>query len=226
MKVSVVIPAYNEEKYLAECLRSLARQTEKADEIIVVDNNSTDKTSAIAKRHHCRVVTESQQGISYARNAGFNAAKGDIIARCDADTVVPPNWIKEIKTQFATYEVDAVGGTALFRDLPLIKTTVYSNLYLEAMKIVQRGRETLVGMNMAITRDIWRRVRGTLEMDNHKVHEDIDLALKIWQIGGKIRYDKSLVVHSSARRLKRKPWSFFIEYPLRTLNTISQADRS
>src|SRR5437763_970821 len=100
MKISVVIPVYNEEKYLHDCLTALQHQTRKADEIIVVNNNSTDSSAQIAEKLGARVVNESKQGMIFARNRGFNEATGDVIARCDADTRVPPDWLEKIEHHF------------------------------------------------------------------------------------------------------------------------------
>ena len=75
MKVSVVIPAYNEEKYIVDCLKALSNQTIAPDEVIVVDNNSTDKTASLARQAGAKVITVLEPGITPARTAGFNAAK-------------------------------------------------------------------------------------------------------------------------------------------------------
>src|SRR5476651_2420897 len=104
-RVSVVIPVYNEGKYLAACLDSLMAQKVKADEIIIVDNNSTDDSVEIAKRYPVKVIHEKTQGITPARNSGFNETKYEIIARTDGDTILPVNWIKRIKKTFENSEV-------------------------------------------------------------------------------------------------------------------------
>lgn len=217
MKVSVVIPAYNEEHYLGSCLKALQKQQEPADEIIVVDNNSTDKTAAIAKRFKVRLISEKRQGISYARNAGFNAARSDIIARCDADAEATPNWVKRLKTDFTGGMIDAVGGTV---DFPDLLGTCLTNLFLDITKLLQKGHETTIGQNMAITKKIWHRVSPYVIMDNTQVHEDLDIALWIWAVGGKVIYDKQLVVKGSSRRTFKNPGSFFLEYPIRAIRTI------
>ena len=72
LTISVVIPAWNEEKYIEEALDLIAKQTIQPLEVIVVDNNSVDNTVAIAKRKGARVIKEARQGITPARNAGFN----------------------------------------------------------------------------------------------------------------------------------------------------------
>src|SRR5579871_2615827 len=124
MKVSVVIPAHNEEKTIGKTLESLCHQTISPDEIIVVDNACTDKTAQIAHSFGVRVVREEVQGITTARNRGFNEAKYDIIARTDADSVVSPTWVEQLKKNFENSRVVAVSGPASFGSsfmLPIVK---------------------------------------------------------------------------------------------------------
>ena len=99
--LSVVVPAYNEQDSLGECLGRLTGQLDSITEIIVVDNNSTDGTRAIADDYARRfpavtVLHEAQQGLVFARNAGLDAASCDAIARIDSDTRVPPHWARTI----------------------------------------------------------------------------------------------------------------------------------
>ena len=103
--ISVVIPAHNEEKYIGKCLNSIRKQTFKDYELIVVDNNSTDDTSKIAARYGARVIKETKQGITPARERGFKEAKAEIIARTDADAIVSPNWLKTINHTFKKYSL-------------------------------------------------------------------------------------------------------------------------
>src|SRR3989304_1001389 len=102
--ISIVIPALNEEKYLPDCLMSLKNQDWKGEhEIIVVDNGSTDNTAAIAAAHGARVVPCTRRGVAYARQAGAEQARGDIIVQVDADTVYPPGWLGGIAGHFASH---------------------------------------------------------------------------------------------------------------------------
>ncbi len=220
MKVSVVIPAYNEEKYIAFCLNSLARQSVPPDEIIIVDNNCTDKTADIAgKFSNVRIVRENKQGMIFARNKGFNEAKGDIIARCDADTILPPDWIKKIKANFEERRIDALTGPLVFYESP-VKGLFFVKMYLNIMKYLQHGKEILNGPNMIITKKIWNKVKNKVCLDDKKVHEDIDLAIHILQVNGIIYRDNTLVIQESARRITSNPLSFFGEYPLRMITTL------
>jgi glycosyltransferase involved in cell wall biosynthesis len=221
MKISVIIPAYNEEKYIGKCLTSLVNQQVPADEIIVINNNSTDKTEAIARSFGSRIVREKVQGMIPARNRGFNSAKYGIIARCDADTEVPKDWIKIINRNFKKGNIDALTGPVFFNDSEFLKSTktIPSDIVWKSFKLISRGKKYLIGPNMIITTKIWVKVKDIVETDDKKVHEDIDLSLKIAKVGGRIKYDPSLLVGISARRIKKHPESFFLEYPVRIVKT-------
>ncbi len=220
MKVSAVIIAYNEEKYIAGCLESLINQSEKPDEIIVVDNNCTDKTVAIAKKFPgIRIVKEKKQGMIYARNKGFDSAKYDLIIRIDADSRAPKDWIRDIKKHYKNKKIDALNAPIAFYDLPNpelsnILSAVYNNI---SRKIYQH--ELLCGPSMSLTKNIWKKVRSSVCLKDSDVHEDIDLAIHINHVGGRIGFDKKLVIDISGRRIKHNPVSFFAEYPWRVVKT-------
>jgi peptidoglycan-N-acetylglucosamine deacetylase len=118
--ISVVIPAFNEELLIAECLESLNHQDYSGDyEIIVVDNGSNDNTSQIAQKMGARVIDCPQKGVSYARQAGADAAKGTIVVQADADTIYPLWWLTRIRKQFDAHpEAIAVAGTFIYRKPP------------------------------------------------------------------------------------------------------------
>jgi len=220
MKVSVVIPAYNEEKYIRKSLGSVMNQKVEADEIIVVNNNSRDRTEEIALKMGAKVVREPIQGMTPARNRGFDTAQHEIIARIDADVIVPTNWIKQIKKSFENKNYDAFTGPVTFNDLFAKPTsTLPSKIYLESLRVFSRGNRYLIGPNMILKRNIWLKVRKTVNLDDSKVHEDIDLSLKIIKAGGRIGFDPDLIVQISARRIKKHPESFFLEYPARMIKT-------
>jgi peptidoglycan/xylan/chitin deacetylase (PgdA/CDA1 family)/GT2 family glycosyltransferase len=117
--ISIVIPALNEEKFLPDCLNSLKQQTYRGEsEIIVADNGSTDSTATIAERYGARVVTaNTQKNVFYARQAGADAAHGDIIIQADADTIYPATWLQKIAERFAKNpEAAAVAGRFYYRE--------------------------------------------------------------------------------------------------------------
>jgi glycosyltransferase involved in cell wall biosynthesis len=200
MKVSVVIPSYNEEKVIGRCLNALTNQTVKADEIIVVDNNCHDQTVKIAQKFPVRIIKETKQGISYARNAGFNAAKHEIIGRIDADTTVFPNWVEELKKGFTNEQTVAVTGPYRFRGLlmPSLNERFNSFLFINIPRLIHKHYLTY-GSNMGLRRSAWKKVRSQVIMDNRQVHEDWDLAIWLAKIG-KIEFLKELRVEVSPRR--------------------------
>ena len=92
--VSILIPAWNEEKNIARTLSSLSEiKTELPTELIVINNNSTDKTQELLDRCGVKTISEPKQGISFARQAGLEAAKGVYHLCADSDSIYPPGWV-------------------------------------------------------------------------------------------------------------------------------------
>jgi glycosyltransferase involved in cell wall biosynthesis len=208
MKVSVVIPAYNEEGYLGACLNSLMKQRIKPDEIIVVNNNSTDRTVEIASKYPVRIVNEEVQGMIAARNRGFTEAKYDVIARTDADSIVPSDWIKKIHKHFEDPHLAGLSGPPSYYELPEVITETYRvsadaifKSYIKILTQVLR-HPCLFGPNMALRKDSWDKIKDDVCTDDKKVHEDIDLAIHLATVG-KIVYDPKLTVKTSFRRWKK-----------------------
>jgi glycosyltransferase involved in cell wall biosynthesis len=216
MKVSVVVLAHNEEKYIEKCLQSLIDQEEKPDEIIVVDNNSRDKTVEICKKFPVRIVREKTPGIIAARNKGFNSALYDVIARCDADSIAPPDWIKRIKENFSVNNISALSGPVKFYDLP-VKSVVFSNGYSTVAKRIYKNH-VLIGANMVLRKTAWSKIKKEAAAKDSHVHEDVDITMLVGKIGN-IGFDKKMIMLTSARRIKRRPHSFFVQYPVRLLKT-------
>lgn len=219
MKISVIVPTFNEEKYIGPCLEALLNQKTKADEIIVVDNNSTDNTTSIVQKYPVTLLYEKTQGITPARNTGFNSTSSDILARCDADTIVFPDWIEKIKHNFSTREIIGLTGPAYFYDLPFRTALrkIHSFFYFKMFeKMLHHGN--MFGSNMAIARFAWEKVKNEVCLDDHRVHEDMDLSHHLAPYG-KIYFDPTLIVSISGRRITQHPFSL-IEYPYRGMTSI------
>ena len=218
--ISVVIPVFNEEKYLPQCLASLKKQTYQPLEIIVVDNNSTDKTGQIAKSFGARVIFEPNQGITWARQAGFKKAKGEIIARLDADSFAPPSWLNSIVEIFKKHpKIAAATGVPYYYDLPLILQPVINivpQIWLRIGKLLM-GHYQLFGPCCSIKADIVKKVKN-INFDP-KIHEDVALSCLVTPFG-KILYSPKLNTLSSIRVLKRplrKIIPYFLYEPIRTM---------
>lgn len=222
MKVSVVIPAYNEEHYIAKCLDGMMNQLEKPDEIIVVNNNSTDQTVSIAEKYPVRIVDEQEQGMIQARNRGFNEAQYEIIARTDSDTIVPPDWIKKIKETFNDEKIVALSGPLAFYDIPNDLTEIGATQTVKSYFILMKsalGHGCLCGPNMSLRKAVWEKIKTSVCLNNKDVHEDIDLSIHIAPYG-KIKVDNSLVVSASFRRFKRI--ASIIEYSYRVVKSVQK----
>ena len=110
--VSVIVPTYNAEKTIGQCLEALAGQSYPADsyEVIVVDDGSTDGTGDIARRHKIKYIRQENRGPAAARNRGAEEAGGEIILFTDSDCLPDKDWIGEMVKPFADPGVAAVKG--------------------------------------------------------------------------------------------------------------------
>jgi len=138
MSISVIVPAYNEEDYLGETLKSIQRAKEFLlkqraipTEIIVVDNGSTDSTPAIALSSGANVVKETKHNVARVRNAGASFAKGNLMVFIDADTIVPDELLWRINEVMAS---PSCFGGAVDTDYRAAKTLVKT--YLQVWRIL------------------------------------------------------------------------------------------
>jgi glycosyltransferase involved in cell wall biosynthesis len=220
-RVCVVIPALNDSAMLAGCLAALAGQSRLPDEIVVVDNGSTDDTAAVARAAGATVIPEPLRGIFPATAAGFDAALAggaDLIARLDADSVPPADWIEHILREF---DGDA-GLTALsgpgdfYGSTPLIHWAaehLYIGGYIWFVGLLL-GHEPLFGSNLALRATAWRRLRSTVHRGMREIHDDLDLSIHI-EPDMVTRFDRDLRVGVSARPFetfsglaRRVEWAF------------------
>jgi hypothetical protein len=201
--VSVVIPVKDDAPALRRCLDHLAVQTVAPLEVVVVDNGSVDDSAAVAAAYGARVVPEPRPGIPAAAATGYDAAVGDIIARCDADSAPPPDWVERIVRGLERPGVEAVTGTGWFYDLPRGVNRVAQWAYLGTFFVsvyAALGHPALWGSNMAMRSRAWRQVSDAVHRDDPDLHDDMDLAFALGP-GRTIRYDRGLRVGVSARCL-------------------------
>ncbi|HTX44316.1 MAG TPA: glycosyltransferase, partial [Methanocella sp.] len=114
MGISVIIPTYNEEKYIETCLRSLEGQDFSGNyEVIVSDGSSTDRTADIAGRFADRVIVERKDTIAYGRQVGSQAARYHVLAYTDADTFIPSDWLSNLASSLEDGRVVGAHGKLL-----------------------------------------------------------------------------------------------------------------
>lgn len=206
LTLSIIIPVFNDEDHLKHCLDSIQKQTVLPDQVIVVDNNCSDGSIKVAKQHKLvKVVNEPRQSVLYARSKGLNAAKSDILGRIDADTILDKNWVKNVKAIFANKNVAAATGPMHFYDMPFSPGNRFlDHLFKGPLYKYTRKFPFLAGNNMAVRRSAWQKVKQDL-CDDKTIHEDLDIAIHLFQRNMKITYDKTMVAGMSARRYDDAP---------------------
>jgi glycosyltransferase involved in cell wall biosynthesis len=178
-------------------------------EVIVVDNNSTDRTAEIASSYSfVRVINEKRQGVSFANEAGFAAASSELIGRIDADTTLSADWIK-VATDFLDINqgVAAITGKCYFYDFPYrrVASALHASIYHHLQSYIA-GTDILWASNMVIRKRAWEAVRADCHNGNG-INEDIDISLQLKRQGLKIRRITKLTVGVSLRRGDLSPLS-------------------
>lgn len=198
--VSVIIPTFNEENYLPDCLKSIKNQTYRNIEIIVADNGSTDKTKKISSESAARVLNIKDKNLSKVRNEGAKIAKGDILFFLDADSVIENCYIEKMAKQLSKKKIFSHGGICCY-DSKLHNFLWIFNRWFKPHFYTS-------GRNGACIRkkDFWE-IGGYDEKINPlngEGREDLDLGLKVLKKFGvfSIKYCPYVLIGSSARREK------------------------
>ncbi len=187
---------------MSACLDSIAAQTVLPAEVIVVDNNSTDDTVKNAESYSfVKVLKEKRQGVFFAVRKGFKTAKGDIVGRIDADTILREDWIETVLNKMSAEPTAAITGPVSYYDMPLPRANYWFDHLMRELvyRFAYDKSPFLYGSNLAFRRQIWRKVAGGLCAEQD-IHEDIDLAIHIKEAGGRIVYEKALLSGASGRR--------------------------
>jgi len=200
MKISVVVPTLNEEKYIEKTLRSLKNQDyEKNFEILVPDSRSEDRTRAIAKKF-ARVVDVPKRGFSAGRNAGARVAKGEVILFLDADTIASPNLVSEIAKTFSDKKV--VGATApifpMSQDLRDYLIFWFFNRWVQ--RKIKKGKAEAAGTCLAVRRKAFFEAGEFDETEGSL--EDIEFCSRLRKLG-KFVWMQDAFVLTSPRRIEK-----------------------
>lgn len=200
-----VVPAYNEEEHIKECLKAIQKQKTKLTyEVIVVDNNSKDDTNKIAKSFkNVKTIFEKKQGVGQARRTGTENAKGEIVLHTDADTRVFPDHLEKVYSHFKKNKnLVCLGGQFIFYDAPLYKNILRKILYKPFLLFAQKTSKNTLGPsgnNMAFKNNAYKKTKGFDK--NLKFGEDLDICRKLKK-HGEIKTDLNLKVQTSSRRFK------------------------
>lgn len=194
--VTIVIPAKNEEENIARCLESvnLLEYPAQQMKLIVVDNLSSDKTVEVAQKMGATVVTSNALSVAAVRNAGAKYCESDLIAFLDADTVVPPDWLKVGVSFLKPSDVSAVGFAMR---PPRSGSTWVENVWygLSSLSAAKgtRNVEWLASFNLIVKRDCYQRVKG---FDESLIScEDVDFGYKLNEFSHLVSSDVITVEH-------------------------------
>lgn len=212
--ISVVIPAWNEEKYITKTLNALHRQTlpRKNFEIVVVDNASTDRTANLAHIYGADIIVhEPNKGTNYARQRGIEESTADIVAFLDADCIPPPEWLEKIYTKLTekNHRCAAIAGSYIFHVNPtdslFLAQEIYRWIVMPTMstlfgRLLGRGG-VLIGGNFASYRENFKKING-LDTSFTFFGDDASIAKKFGEIGY-VEFDPLLYVLTSTRRFQR-----------------------
>ena len=207
LRISVIVCAHNEAQYLPACLYSLLAQTRRPDEILVVNNASTDETRAVALQvPHVRVLDEPRKGLVIARETGRRSTSGDVLVYLDADCRAPLNWLSRIEARFESdRNLIALSGPYRFYDWDwwgrlLIRAYDFTLAPATQLlvKHVLRIGTVFYGGNFAVRRQALDWIGGfDTSIEFHG--EDTNLGRRLFAVG-KVGLFHDCYLHTSARR--------------------------
>lgn len=213
VRLSIVVPAYNEADYIGACLQSILEDAASGGndvEVIVVNNASTDATGNVALSYKgVKVIEEPKKGIVCARQAGYLAATGDLIANVDADNVVPRGWTAQVLREFSRNDnLVAFSGPLVYHDLSLLVNFQVRTFYLIGYvtylinHFILRKSGMLQGGNFIVRRAALEAIGGydtTIDFYG----EDTDIARRM-QSEGYVKFTFQLKMYSSGRRMAKE----------------------
>jgi glycosyltransferase involved in cell wall biosynthesis len=211
MHLAFVIPAYNEEALIGKCVESVLAEIKRSGrtdiDVVVVNNNSTDRTAEVAGAYAgVRVVDEKQKGLVSARDGGFRATTAELVANIDGDTIVPAGWLDVV---FSEFEKDdrlvCLSGPYVYYDLSFWNQVLIGMFYgltkliYAVNRYVLRVGSVVQGGNFVLRRDAWIRAGG-FNREIKFYGEDTDVAVRLSKVG-KVKWTFRLQMKTSGRRL-------------------------
>ena len=203
MKITVGIPTYNPGDLLESQLRALLPQLQEGDEIIVLDDCSTENIAGnllarFSDSKQLRIIrNECNSGIAFARNRIACEAKNDYLAFCDSDDIVSSNWLDEMRCALGKHSY--VGGALCIDEInsPYVQRTLKESPTARGLPKWITGERYAVGCNIGVSKQLMQAAGGFDE--NLKGHEDVDFGLRLSRMGYPAYFAEYAVIHYRLR---------------------------
>jgi GT2 family glycosyltransferase len=212
-RISVVVCTYNGSRTIRDCLEGLRRLDYPDREVIVVDDGSTDGTAEIARQYDVRVIRTENRGLSSARNTGWQAATGEIIAYLDDDAYPDPDWLSYLALAFQRSEYVGVGGPNIAPpgDGPIAECVARAPGNPVHVMLSDREAEHIPGCNMAFRRAALEAIGG-FDVQFRVAGDDVDVCWQLRERGWLLGFSPAAVVWHHRRNSVRAYWKQQVGY--------------
>ena len=206
-KISVVVCTFNGSRTIRECLEGIGKLRYPNYETVVVDDGSTDGAGDIAAECDVRLIRTENQGLSAARNLGWQSATGEIVAYIDDDARPDPDWLTYLATAFLKEDYAGVGGP----NIPVPDDGDTANCIANSpggpahVLLSDCEAEHIPGCNMAFRRS-WLEVINGFDPQFRQAGDDVDICWRTRERGGKLGFSPSAMVWHHYRRTVRAYW--------------------
>ena len=194
IKFSIVIPVFNSEKFIANTLEAILNQTGDEDEIIIVDDGSTDGTADIIKKYPVKYIYQNHAGSAKARNTGWQNASGEIICFTDSDCLPERKWISKLLDHYTSCDIVGVGGSYyIFNNGSFLSDCIHQEIVYRHSKI-SGDTDFLGSFNVSYRKKTLEQLGGFDDSFRHASGEDNDLSYRIKKRGYRLVFDKDIKV--------------------------------
>jgi cellulose synthase/poly-beta-1,6-N-acetylglucosamine synthase-like glycosyltransferase len=209
----VVVCSYNGSRLIGGCLQGLREQTYSNYEVIVVDDGSTDTTASVAHAFGARVISTENQGLSSARNVGWQAATGEIVAYTDDDARPDPDWLLYLAGTFQRSDYGGVGGPNIAPPGDGLVAECVANAPGGPIHVLVTDTEAehIPGCNMAFKKECLQAVGG-FDPQFRTAGDDVDMCWRLQGRGWKLGFCAAAMVWHHRRTSLRTYWKQQVRY--------------
>ncbi len=212
-RISVVVCSYNGSRTIRDSFEALRRSTYPNFEVIVVDDGSTDATPAIAAEYDVRLIRTENRGLSSARNTGWRAATGELVAYIDDDAYPDPDWLTHLAVAFLRGTDVGVGGPNIAPpgDGPIAKCVALAPGNPVHVMLTDREAEHIPGCNMAFRRTALEAIGG-FDEQFRVAGDDVDICWQLRERGWTLGFSAAAVVWHHRRNSFQAYWRQQVGY--------------